>query len=226
MASIKRKNILLPIGVVLIAALAGVLVWVFAFRGTPVATDWAGADLKSVVAPYGDHIYITAEGGLGATEGEVCLGGSYDYHIEAGPAGVTQVTGRVILKDAGGGSSILILAYSGRPDSPILPYNLRQTFNTDHICPYVTMTYIDYAEVSSGQIWLVQDSSGLSFGDLYIFAPGYVNVKFENLPSIDPGERIVLPDVTLPKESIEWNVAPPRNIDCFIICALYPHAAY
>jgi hypothetical protein len=209
-AFIKRKNILLPIGVVLIAALAGVLVWVFAFRGTPVATDWAGADLKSVVAPYGDHIYITDEGGLGATEGEVCLGGSYDYHIEAGPEGVIQVTGRVILKDAGAGSSILILAYSGRPDSPILPYGLRQTFN----------------QVSSGQIWLLQDSSGLSFGDLYVFAPGYVTLKFENLPSVAPGQRIVLPDVTLPKESIKWNVAPPGDIDCFIICALYPHAAY
>jgi hypothetical protein len=221
----KRKNILLAIGVLM---LAGVLVWFFAFRGTPVATDWAGADLESVVAPYGDHIYITDEGGLsGSTEGGISIGGRYDYHIEAGPPGVTQVTGRIILEDADAGSSILIVAYSGRYGDPTLPYNLRQTFDVDHIYGYDgTMTYIDYVQVSSGQIWLLQDSSGLPFGDLYIFAPGYVNVKFENPPSIDPGERIVFPDIMLPKESIEWNVAPPQSIDCFIMCALYPRVAY
>ncbi len=222
------KRFLIIGSAIVVVAVAVVVVWVFVFRGggPAVAQDWNGADLKSAVAPHGDHIQVTGEPGLGTTEGEVSFSGTYDYRIETGSSGVTHVTGKFILEGADAGSSILVVAYSGSPGDPTLPSNLQQEFDMGRIFSGVTMRYIDYAQVSSGQVWLLQNDTGSSFGDVYVFAPGHVNVKFENPPSMSSGERLVLPDVTLPKESIEWNVSPPSSIDPWIEGALYPGSAY
>jgi hypothetical protein len=194
---------------------------------TPTANWWnTYIHASEVAVPYGNHIYAyETEVGissrfLGRVNGH---SGYFDYHREDGEEGVEQASGRVYLEGAPLGTAILIIspAYYGTRGQ-LLPQDIQEAFNTDFYlddCEY----YYDYEVVVSGQSWLLQSREDLD--SIVAISPGYVVASFEN-PAFGTGERIVLPDVTLPEEWVVWDSPPPVGVDWYTWWALYAQSAY
>lgn len=173
-------------------------------------------------APYGNHIYAvgTDIGLSGSQDGLVGGTGSYDYHIENGQEGVEQATGKVYLENAPTGTDTLIIMPAYSPPGQPIPQDIQEAFNTD--LRLETNNCYDYEVVESGQSWLLQDE-GIS--DVFIIAPGYVEVKLENIPG-EIGKNTMIPDITLPKEWVYWESPPPSGCGWWVSWALYPQSAY
>ena len=195
---------------------------------TVLPTQWYDVEWSSIDKPQGQHISITDNGGLASEDGEISLGGGYDYHIEAGQPDIYSMSGKVTLVGSSNQSSILVWSYGGFATDPELPSVIKQRYNIASRYSYISARYVDYVEVTSGETWILTSTDG--FGDIYILVydpdKEYVYLKYENPPGFNEGERLLLPDVTLPQESVQWTVAPPETMEWFIRCALYPDSEY
>ena len=195
-------------------------------KPTPIVQcpEWGTAPIvaSDAAVPYGNYIYaVGTDVGLSGSQ-PGCVGGTgtYDYHMENGKGGVEQAIGRVYLEGAPSGTDILVVALGGSHLDPSLPLDIQEAFNTN-IYLY-SNGYVDYTIVESGQSWLLQSER---LGDTWIIAPGYVKVKLEGVPS-EIGKKTVIPDITLPKEWVDWEIPPPSGCFWWVRWALYPGSAY
>jgi hypothetical protein len=194
---------------------------------TPTANWWnTYIHASEVAVPYGNHIYAfgTEVGISGSFLGRVQgHNGYFDYQRGDGQEGVEQASGRVYLEDAPLGTAILIIspAYYGTRGQ-LLPQDIQEAFNTDFYLEDNEHCY-DYEVVVSGQSWLLQSAEDLD--SIVAISPRYVVVSFET-PAFGTGERIVLPDVTLPEEWVDWDAPPPAGVDWYTWWALYAQSAY
>ena len=186
--------------------------------------EWQTAHIvaRNAAVPYGNHISINIPsfGLSGSQPGRVGGIGWYDYRFETGQEGVEQVTGKVYLENAPPGMDILVVAYGGSYLDPSLPQYIQEAFNTNLYL--YSNSYVDYTIVESGQSWLLQDEG---IQDVFIIVPGYINVKLENIPG-EIGNKTVIPDLTLPKEWVDWEIPPPSGCWWWVSWALYPGSAY
>jgi len=131
-----------------------------------------------------------------------------------------QVAGKVLLQDAPPKMTILVVSCSSTFNSPVLLDQIRRAFNTDRIIP--SDRYVDYTLALNGQRWLLE---GKSLGDIYIISPGYPVLVFDGIPA-ERDKRLELPDITLPKNKVEWEVPPPPGTWWFVRWVMRPRYAY
>jgi hypothetical protein len=182
--------------------------------------------LAKVPMPWGQGLTVESEAGISGSEAYAIVGlGKYGYLPQSNAQSTYEnhkLEGRVFL-EGNGDAPILVVSPGCTGDSPPLPLQIQQQF------PYVGVwggSNRGYTVARPGEEWLLT----YSCQDVYIIAPGYATVKLENTPTKD-GEMLVLPDIWIPKENIQWLKSPPEDgwaswqnhgLGWHVVWALYP----